>query len=373
MRGISLGRIYSENGDEKGSSAGAAPTFGETVRSRIVGSRFQEVNRDSTAFGRLPIGSRMTIDRGELGPWTPATESPPRLPYIPQQPHEETLTVEHTIEPSSATEVDTETSPLTGSIEPGPSRLSTRHDDYLHAPLYEESSQSHYRDSPMRMYDTGSDSTARPRGTGLSPEGAGLYARERREPLPPPERRETVAMRRRSIEEQEREESQVPLHLRLQPQGPFVRPLSGLDHDDLGAVYADIREWRSRLKAINRDITDAQHDCYNDIADGARIKGWLITGRGVRFLKGIQLIEGRSKEDIRWEELQNESGIERKVVFWTFAFMVGIILGAARKCLSFVYGVSPLNYYSSHCSLWPCSCYSTECSTLHSIPVGTGQ
>ena len=81
----------------------------------------------------------------------------------------------------------------------------------------------------------------------------------------------------------------------------------------------------------NIEISEAQNDCYNEIADGVRVKGWLITGRGVRFLPSIQLVEGRSKDDIQWDELQRQGGTEGKVLFWGFVTMVTIVLGAARK------------------------------------------
>jgi hypothetical protein len=34
------------------------------------------------------------------------------------------------------------------------------------------------------------------------------------------------------------------------------------------------------------------------------VKGWLLTGRGLRLLLGIQLIEGHAKESVRWDILQ---------------------------------------------------------------------
>ena len=77
-----------------------------------------------------------------------------------------------------------------------------------------------------------------------------------------------------------REEREVPLHLRLQPQGGFVRPLSGLGNEELGSIYSDIGEWRTQLKQINNEISEAQNECYNDIADGREtVRGWLMTGR----------------------------------------------------------------------------------------------
>jgi hypothetical protein len=99
----------------------------------------------------------------------------------------------------------------------------------------------------------------------------------------------------------------------------------------LGHVYEDITQWRSRLKIINAEIADVQRECYNDIADGARIKGWLMVGRGLRFIPGIQLIEGRAKEDIRWDVLQSERSWLDFVVLWAVVGVVVVLLAAGCK------------------------------------------
>lgn len=319
VRGISGGRFASTMGDEN--SPGNGLSFGETVRSRIVGSRFQEFNRDSVAIGgRLPIGSRVGLDKGELGPLSEG--SPPESSQA------------HAISPSPINEMETETSPLTGSGGPGTSRgVSGIEEDYR-SQLRRDGSTP-MQETPLGYVDTdGSGTQLRHGPSEFGVEETSNLSHVRRTPQPyPKERRETFPMRART---NETEEIHVPLHLRLQPQGPFVRPLSGLDHNDLGAVYAGIGEWRTKLKQINNEISDAQNDCYNDIADGARIRGWLITGRGVRFLSNVKLIEGRSKADIRWNELQRDSDYSM-VTFWAVIAMVAVLLGAGCMRL-FLFG-----------------------------------
>jgi hypothetical protein len=110
--------------------------------------------------------------------------------------------------------------------------------------------------------------------------------------------------------------------------------VSGLDHDDLGVVYADISNWRTRLKAINAEIADGQRDSYNDIADGARIKGWLMVGKGLRFLPGIELIDGRSKEDIRWDELQHQGSAGNRTIYWTLVAFLLVLLAAGLTAVA---------------------------------------
>jgi calcium permeable stress-gated cation channel len=129
---------------------------------------------------------------------------------------------------------------------------------------------------------------------------------------------------------------EVPPHLRVQRAPPFVRPLTGLNHDELGAVYAEIRIWRTRLKTVNEDIRVAQEEGYQAIVDGVHVKGWLLTGRGLRFLPGIQLIEGRAKEDVRWDILQvGGSYAMNQVSFWTVVLVIGVSLLLGCECFLF--------------------------------------
>ena len=141
------------------------------------------------------------------------------------------------------------------------------------------------------------------------------------------EHRETFPLRLRAVAQPA---DVPPPHLRLQPRQPFVRPLSGVNHDTLGQIYADINHWRWKLKVINTEIAEVQRESYNDIADGARIKGWLMVGRGLRYLKGVELIEGRAKEDIRWDELQTHRDWTRDALYWSSVIMIGVFLAIGR-------------------------------------------
>ena len=77
-----------------------------------------------------------------------------------------------------------------------------------------------------------------------------------------------------------------------------MRPLTGLNRDELSSVYTEIQMWCLCLKTINEDIHLVQENSYQDIADGTGVMGWLLTSCGLRFVPGIQLIEGRAKEDL---------------------------------------------------------------------------
>ncbi|KAK7058587.1 hypothetical protein VNI00_002223 [Paramarasmius palmivorus] len=140
------------------------------------------------------------------------------------------------------------------------------------------------------------------------------------------EKRETFPFRNKGLPESP--EDVPPPHLRLQPSQPFVRPLDGVNYDDLGHIYSDIARWRTSLKQINADIAEAQRECYNDIAEGVRIKGWLFVGQGLRHIPKMQMIDGRSKDDIRWDVLQNERTVLDHAVYYGVLFVVAVSLAA---------------------------------------------
>lgn len=309
VRGIDDGR-GSQSG---GSSTHESPSFGDSVRSRIVGTRFQEFS-SSHDDEPLPIGSRVTFQQGELNP------VPPELMPV-HGPN-------HGMDPSSGNEGDIEPSFMSGSNE-REDALSTsrgasggdRSPDPLSFILVDSA-----------MSGTSGESTFGKRESGMhdseAPESSSGPRRRPPKPEVPIERRETFPMRPRDPDADAH--ADVPLHLRVQSQGPFVRPASGIDHDMLGSVYSDIGGWRTKLKQINADIMDAQNVCYNEIADGRNTKGWLLTGRGICFIPGVELIDGRSKDDIVWTELQDQKDFwERRFTFWVIVGMATILLAAA--------------------------------------------
>ena len=153
----------------------------------------------------------------------------------------------------------------------------------------------------------------------------------------PSEHRSTFPLRDRARAETGGSGSEeVPPHLRVQRAPPFVRPLTGLNHDELGSVYSEIRTWRTRLKTVNEDIRIAQEEGYQAIVDGVHVKGWLLTGRGLRLLPGIQLIEGRAKEDVRWDILQmgGKNDGMNQVAFWTVVVVIAASLLLGRELFS---------------------------------------
>jgi hypothetical protein len=283
------------------------PSLSESVSSHIVGTRFQEVNRDSSAFGRLELGSLVPQEDVGAAGSSQLYPHPDPVYYGPN----------FTLDPAVVGEADEygrryRESSGDDPDEPHPEEEWVDLNQY-NATQMTERRQEPYS-SPINIIPA-------------------VRRRPKKEMSVSTSRRETFPLRNngngQSVEEV------PPPHLRLQTQGPFVRPLSGINHNDLGAVYGDISQWRTKLKAINAEIADAQRDCYIDIAEGTHIKGWLMVGRGLQFIPGIQLIEGRAKEDIRWDVLQNERTVWDSVALWTAVGLMTVILSIARKRLGF--------------------------------------
>jgi hypothetical protein len=221
----------------------------------------------------------------------------------------------------SSREIDTPSPGAWRSHEQAPTESHTLHNGYNED---EEWVDLEKENGPGNDFDSDFN--------GLPPVGQSTFGR-RRPPKSeveavPTTRRETFPLRRDRDQEPD---AVPPPHLRLQHAQPFVRPLDGLNFDDLGQVYEDITHWRSQLKAINTQIMDAQKQSYDDIVEGRNIRGWLIVGRGLRHIPGVQIIEGRAKEDIRWDVLQNERTILDKMVLWTVVCIIAVLLGAGCK------------------------------------------
>ena len=288
VQGVNGGRFA-----DVGSKIDRHQSLSESISSRVVGSRFMEVNRNSAAYGQLPLGSHVVVEKdGELGP----VSDNPWMSSIP--------------------------------------------DPRLHGPNY---GLSTYEDMPVDEYgvvqpipeqeewiDLSSDNPDEMQSD-LNSNQAGpssiLPSRPTLKDDPPESMRRESFPRR--MERMDPDYLPAP-HLRLQPMQPFVRPLDGLGFEDLGVVYAEITHWRSRLKAVNNEIADRQRDSYNDIATGTGITGWLLVGRGLRFIPGAEIIEGRAKEDIRWDVLQNERSWLDKAVMWAVILVVSV--GLAFVC-----------------------------------------
>ncbi|KAJ6620255.1 hypothetical protein B0H10DRAFT_2163535 [Mycena sp. CBHHK59/15] len=273
VQGVSGGQFGGEGAVT--ASGEEPPSLSQTINSRVIGSRFQEVNRNSLAYGRLPLGSHVRVDEsGELGPT------------------DETGDDEHGWLPI-----------------PNPRRFGPNHGLESSSEMDSEKEEADWVDIWKERPGT-EDSVDNERPGPSSPFKRSM--RQRPSPREEPEqpststKRETFPFRRRltGTTDAGGEAGVPPPHMRLQPTQPFVRPHDGIDFAHLGVRG------------------------YGDIADGVRIKGWLMIGRGLRHVRGMQLIEGMAKEDIRWDVLQNERGTLDTIVLWCLVGVAAILLAA---------------------------------------------
>ncbi|KAF7373376.1 MPN domain-containing protein [Mycena sanguinolenta] len=305
-----LNRVAGVSGGQFGGEDAVAevdedkPTLSQTINSRLVGSRFQEVNRNSAAYGRLPLGSHVRVDQtGELGPIDELGYT--RIPD-PQR-----------FGPNYGIEEGGE-----GSITQGGRIRST-----MGRGRPPPSSPFSFRTRRNREATQSTMGTGTVTGTGTGTvTGTGLSS-----PTDPQAststRRETFPFRRRKSSANETQtgaEEIPPPHLRLQARQPFVRPNDNINFDHLGEVYSDITQWRSRLKAINAEIGETQ-------TTGPSLPDWLVFGYNnahCRFVDGVEIIEGLAKEDVRWDVLQNERGTLDAVVLWCLLGLAAVLLAA---------------------------------------------
>ncbi|CAE6524811.1 unnamed protein product [Rhizoctonia solani] len=323
VNGITGGRITSSN-----------DSLAFRISQRVIGSRFQEVTRESISFGRLPLGSKVRVGHtGELAavPPTPAVHG--AFPstgtgleslgaFGPNHPPVEEEAWEMTDVQSEGGFARTRrgaswlSSTVVGSGTGGPSKAATVRESVASPKPIRKVRESTDPYSRRETLDTfGRRDTSdeyRRRATVDS----------RREPdttAPTPTPGRTSAARRRSGD-----------HSSTHRQ-PVVRPVSGLDHGTLTLVYDDIRMWRSRLKVLNAEIVEAQQEAYTAIAEGRHVKGWLLVGRNVRYLAGTESIEGRAKADIRWRELQlgERGGLWSNLRYWAVVALVAVLLAGS--------------------------------------------
>ncbi|KAG6811858.1 hypothetical protein H0H92_005529 [Tricholoma furcatifolium] len=306
VRGVSNGR-FADSGID------AFPGPSDSVRSRSMTSRIFEANGNSAVYGRLPFGRADKVYNA--GPSNGAT---PDDNYSLSIPDPRRFGPNYAFDDSIIEEVD-EVGYRTSQLD----QYGNYNEDSEWVDLGDEVPHV----SGSRLNGTLPPLPPLP-PLPLLPGPSAFRPRPKKNETISSARRETFPLRRDSTPNVQ------PPHLRLQPVQPFVRPLEGLDFDDLGSVYTDITQWRSKLKAINAEIAEAQNESYNDIADGARIKGWLMVGRGLRHIPGIELIEGRAKEDIRWDVLQNERSPLDAAVFWAIVIIVSVLLAAGLTAAS---------------------------------------
>ncbi|WWC87156.1 uncharacterized protein L201_002042 [Kwoniella dendrophila CBS 6074] len=92
--------------------------------------------------------------------------------------------------------------------------------------------------------------------------------------------------------------------------------VSGEGSSPLAAYYKAIRDFRAKFKELNDEIEERQRNKFKEITSvDSTVKGWIVVGKGIRWLPFAELIEGYTREDIMWNNTgSNNQNDERK--FW---------------------------------------------------------
>lgn len=97
------------------------------------------------------------------------------------------------------------------------------------------------------------------------------------------------------------------------PPSPSMQPVSPVPPPRPSASQSErhdpsIERYRSQFKALNEEISVLQQDTFAKVSNADPVLGWILVGRGVEWLPGAQLIEGRTREDIQWANIGRPRG-----------------------------------------------------------------
>lgn len=110
-----------------------------------------------------------------------------------------------------------------------------------------------------------------------------------------------------------------------------LRPHSAISPVALRDFYNAIGDHRARFKELNEEITQIQSETYELMAEGKSIIGWIFVGRGVKHLPFCLEIEGRTREDIDWANVQSGHTRTRHSTFWIKTILIMLALAILGK------------------------------------------
>ena len=279
-----------------------------------VPTKFVEINRDSALFGgkRFEIGQRIKVD--ELGQYV-----------LDPSPNSEASSFLGSADRSSFGSFST-SALLNGSFtERGPSTGP------ITAPVgTTESLGSPSASTPARPVEGQTIGSTDPPTPPEDPAAQDVFTSGGSVPLEPPEVQPETT---RTL----RQQRNTPLEAPRRPASPGSSAKSRLH-------YSDIRDSRIQYKQLNDEIAVLQQHMLAQSATGAGAQGWIIVGRGAKYIPFAQDVAGKTKEDIIWS---NSSKKPSETVFWCKVAGVCAALGlfcesaSARSFAAYVTSVIP--------------------------------
>lgn len=108
---------------------------------------------------------------------------------------------------------------------------------------------------------------------------------------------------------------------------PRLRTLSTVSSLELANLYTTLRYKRSELKRRNAEIAELQIVARAEIAEGrGKVAGCVLVGRRVGSLPGVEKIEGKTKEDVRWELLYQGGRRRGELRFWGWIVALAVLM-----------------------------------------------
>lgn len=130
----------------------------------------------------------------------------------------------------------------------------------------------------------------------------------------------------------------------------------------------EVEAYRTQFKALNEEISILQQDTFASISRADPVHGWILVGRGVEYLAGAQIIEGRTREDILWANIGHARGEKR---YHLEVIVIGFLFFLISELSPRLSQIRPKG--SSPCSgpiHWPDSGNRTRLRPLSAIPRG---
>ena len=90
----------------------------------------------------------------------------------------------------------------------------------------------------------------------------------------------------------------------------------------------NVEAYRTQFKALNEEISVLQQDTFSKISRADPMLGWILVGRGVGYLPGAQVIEGRTRQDILWANLDRPNGprsLSSERLYFIQVFIIGLV------------------------------------------------
>ncbi|ORY61189.1 hypothetical protein BCR35DRAFT_197141 [Leucosporidium creatinivorum] len=108
---------------------------------------------------------------------------------------------------------------------------------------------------------------------------------------------------------------------------PRLHTTSTVSSLELAQLYATLRAKRSELRRKNAEIAELQTVAIAEIAEGkGRVTGFVLVGRRVGMLSGAEKIEGKTKEDLRWELLYQGGRRGGELRFWARVGALAVLM-----------------------------------------------